>query len=53
MISVNRAPKIHGRVFRAHGRVNAFNKSPCHIQVVCERKSEAVPENAELIELKE
>lgn len=53
MVSVNRAPIIHGRCFRAHGRVNAFNKSPCHIQVVCVKKSEAVPENAELVEVRE
>lgn len=53
MVSVNRAPKIHGRVFRAHGRVNAFNKSPCHIQVVCVKKGELVPEDASLVEIAE
>jgi large subunit ribosomal protein L17e len=53
MVSVNRAPKIHGRVFRAHGRVNAFNKSPCHIQVVAVKKSEYVPEDAKLVEVEE
>ncbi|ADM11899.1 60S ribosomal protein L22/L17e [Encephalitozoon intestinalis ATCC 50506] len=35
-IQVSKAPKIFGRTFRAHGRVNPFNKSPCHIQVVAE-----------------
>lgn len=35
-VQVSKAPVIYGRVFRAHGRVNAFNKSPCHIQVVAE-----------------
>lgn len=53
MVSVNRAPIIHGRCFRAHGRVNAFNKSPCHIQVVCVKKSEQVPEDAAIVEVKE
>lgn len=35
-VQVNKAPKIFGRTFRAHGRVNPFNKSPCHIQMVAE-----------------
>jgi large subunit ribosomal protein L17e len=35
-VQVNKAPKIYGRTFRAHGRVNPFNKSPCHIQMVAE-----------------
>lgn len=51
MVSVNRAPKIHGRVFRAHGRVNAFNKSPCHVQIVAVKKSEFVEEDANLVEV--
>lgn len=53
MISVNKAPIIHGRCFRAHGRVNAFNKSPCHIQVVCVKKSDSVPEGASIVEVQE
>lgn len=28
MVSVTKAPKVYGRCFRAHGRVNSFNKSP-------------------------
>lgn len=39
-VRVTKAPKIYGRTFRAHGRVNPFNKSPCHIQMVAEIKSE-------------
>lgn len=53
MVSVNRAPIIHGRCFRAHGRVNAFNKSPCHIQMVCVKKSDYVPEDAEIVQVQE
>ncbi|KAI5149830.1 large subunit ribosomal protein L17e [Enteropsectra breve] len=53
MVSVNRAPKIHGRVFRAHGRVNAFNKSPCHIQVVCVKQPISVAQDANLVEVDE
>lgn len=51
MISVNRAPKIHGRVYRAFGRVNQFNKSPCHIQVVCVRKNEDISPDAQVVEV--
>lgn len=53
MVSVNRAPIVHGRCFRAHGRVNAFNKSPCHIQVVCVKKADLVPEDAAIVEVQE
>ncbi|KAM0680160.1 60S ribosomal protein L17 [Glugoides intestinalis] len=53
MISVNRAPIIHGRCYRAHGRVNAFNKSPCHIQIVCGKKEQEVPVDASIVEIKE
>ena len=35
-VQVSKAPVIYGRTFRAHGRVNPFNKSPCHIQMVAE-----------------
>lgn len=41
---VNRAPVIHNRTYRAHGRVTAWNKSPCHIEVVAVEKEEPVPE---------
>lgn len=53
MVCVNRAPKIHGRVFRAHGRVNPFNKSPCHIQVVASERQEGVPVDASIVEVDE
>lgn len=40
---VNRAPIIHNRTYRAHGRVTAWNKSPCHIEIVCEETMGAIP----------
>lgn len=52
-VSVNKAPIVHGRCFRAHGRVNAFNKSPCHIQIVCVKKSESIPLDASLVEVEQ
>uniref|UniRef100_A0A1B6JQS2 Large ribosomal subunit protein uL22 n=1 Tax=Homalodisca liturata TaxID=320908 RepID=A0A1B6JQS2_9HEMI len=53
MVSVNKAPKIHGRIFRAHGRVNAFNSSPCHIQMVAVKRSESVPVDGEIVQVQE
>lgn len=51
MISVNKAPKIFGRCFRAHGRVNAFNKSPCHIQVVCGTETADISPQDDLVQI--
>ncbi|KAL6121082.1 Rpl17 [Nucleospora cyclopteri] len=51
MVSVNKAPKIYGRCFRAHGRVNAFNKSPCHIQMVCVSEGEKINQDQEIVEI--
>lgn len=33
-IQVNRAPKQRRRTYRAHGRINAYMSSPCHIEIV-------------------
>ncbi|KAI5192088.1 large subunit ribosomal protein L17e [Nematocida sp. AWRm77] len=40
---VNKAPIIHNRTYRAHGRVTAWNKSPCHIAIVAEEVNHAIP----------
>ncbi|KAH9385299.1 large subunit ribosomal protein L17e [Nematocida major] len=40
---VNRAPIIHNRTYRAHGRVTAWNKSPCHIEIVAEEQLGEIP----------
>ncbi|ORD93271.1 RL17 [Enterospora canceri] len=52
MVSINKAPKIYGRCFRAHGRVNSFNKSPCHIQCVAV-KAEGDIDDQEIVEIVE
>ena len=31
---VQQAPKLRRRTFRAHGRINPYNYSPCHIQMI-------------------
>ena len=40
-IQVNRAPKMRRRTYRAHGRINPFMSSPCHIEVCLVEKEEA------------
>merc|ERR1711872_745780 len=32
-IQVNRAPKMRRRTYRAHGRINPYMSSPCHIKL--------------------
>jgi large subunit ribosomal protein L17e len=33
-IHVNRAPKMRRRTYRAHGRINPYMSSPCHIELI-------------------
>ncbi|KAI8379667.1 50S ribosomal protein L22 [Radiomyces spectabilis] len=42
-IVVNQAPKHRRRTYRAHGRINPFMTSPCHIEVILNEKDEVVP----------
>ncbi len=38
-IQVNQAPKMRRRTHRAHGRINAYLSSPCHVEIVlCEEE---------------
>merc|ERR1711935_1116420 len=49
-IQVNRAPKMRRRTYRAHGRINPYMSSPCHIEIVLVEKEQAfakVSEEAE------
>lgn len=34
-VQVNQAPKQRRRTYRAHGLINPFLSSPCHIEIVC------------------
>jgi large subunit ribosomal protein L17e len=38
-VQVNRAARTRRRTFRAHGRIGAYMKSPCHIQLVAQLPS--------------
>merc|ERR1719233_363110 len=42
-IAVQRAPKMRRRTYRAHGRINPFMASPCHIELILEEQGEEKP----------
>ncbi|XP_047003533.1 60S ribosomal protein L17 [Schistocerca americana] len=46
-IQVNRAPCLRRRTYRAHGRINPYMSSPCHIEVVLTEKEEVVAKATE------
>ena len=41
-IQVNQAPKQRRRTYRAHGRINAYMASPCHIEIIVVEGDEEV-----------
>jgi large subunit ribosomal protein L17e len=41
-VSVQQAPKQRRRIYRAHGRINPFMRSPCHVEMVLSEPSEVV-----------
>uniref|UniRef100_A0A8C0WTH7 Large ribosomal subunit protein uL22 n=1 Tax=Castor canadensis TaxID=51338 RepID=A0A8C0WTH7_CASCN len=46
-IQVNKAPKMHHRTYRAHGRINPYMSSPCHIEMIVTEKEQIVPKPEE------
>ena len=42
-IQVNKAPKMWLRTYRAHGRINPYTSSPCHIEMILTEKEQIVP----------
>merc|ERR1712142_852523 len=46
-IQVNAAPKMRRRTYRAHGRINPYTSSPCHIEVVMSEREQIVPKPEE------
>jgi large subunit ribosomal protein L17e len=44
-IQVNQAPKQRRRTHRAHGRINPYMSSPCHIEIICTEESQTVPKS--------
>lgn len=45
-IQVNQAPKMRRRTYRAHGRINAYLSSPCHVEIVCVEETGSVKRQA-------
>jgi large subunit ribosomal protein L17e len=41
-IACNEAQRGRRRTYRAHGRINAFMSSPCHVEVILEEQAEVV-----------
>lgn len=41
-VQVNRAPCLRRRTYRAHGRINPYMSSPCHIELILSEKEEVV-----------
>lgn len=41
-VQVQRAPKQRRRTYRAHGRITAYKRSPCHVQFVFAKKADKV-----------
>ena len=41
-IQVNQAPKQRRRTYRAHGRINPYMASPCHIEIIVVEGEEQV-----------
>merc|ERR1712042_169763 len=46
-IMVQRARQMRRRTYRAHGRINPFMSSPCHIEVILAQKEQVVPKAEE------
>ncbi|KAJ3708572.1 hypothetical protein LUZ61_012277 [Rhynchospora tenuis] len=46
-VQVNQAQKQRRRTYRAHGRINPYMSSPCHIELILSEKEEAVKKEPE------
>src|SRR6201999_2165032 len=46
-IQVNQAPKQRRRTYRAHGRINPYMSSPCHIEIILAEENEGVKREVE------
>merc|ERR1712180_264082 len=51
-IQVNRAPYMRRRTYRAHGRINPYMSSPCHIEMILTERGQVVPRAEEELEVK-
>ncbi|KAJ7384493.1 60S ribosomal protein L17 [Desmophyllum pertusum] len=51
-IQVNAAPKMRRRTYRAHGRINPYMSSPCHIELILAEREQVVPRGEDEVEVK-
>merc|ERR1711957_418227 len=51
-IQVNAAQNGRRRTYRAHGRINAYMSSPCHIEMILKEKDESVEKPEEGVKAK-
>merc|ERR1712083_855022 len=51
-IQVNAAAKMRRRTYRAHGRINPYMSSPCHIEMILAEREQIVPKAEEELEVK-
>ncbi|XP_065837124.1 large ribosomal subunit protein uL22-like [Oscarella lobularis] len=51
-IQVNAAPKMRRRTYRAHGRINPYMSSPCHIELMLTEKEQIVEKPEEELQQK-
>merc|ERR1712050_473310 len=51
-IQVNRAAKMRRRTYRAHGRINPYMSSPCHIEICLVEKEQALAAKSDETEKK-
>jgi large subunit ribosomal protein L17e len=49
-LQVNQAPKTRRRTYRAHGRINPYKSSPCHIEIFLTEKESVVPKPTDIDE---
>merc|ERR1711872_26578 len=50
-IQVNRAPYMRRRTYSAHGRINPYMSSPCHIEMLLTEREQVVPRAEEEVEV--
>merc|ERR1711948_181500 len=51
-IQVNEAPSMRRRTYRAHGRINPYMSSPCHVEMILSEREQVVPRGEEEVEVK-
>merc|ERR1719476_616098 len=51
-IQVNEAPSMRRRTYRAHGRINPYMSSPCHVELILSEREQVVPRAEDEVEVK-